>query len=249
MIILKSRSELCKMRDAGKIVAEIHALLRDLIKPGITTAELDRVAENECRKRRAKPAFKGYGGFPFSICASPDEQVVHGFPNDKPLIEGTILSVDFGVIYQGFYGDSAYTFPVGKIAQAKQRLVEVAEKSLFLAIEQVSTGKYLTDVSRAVQTCAETGGFSVVRDFVGHGIGKSLHEEPQIPNFVLGDRQAIPLVSGMTLAIEPMINAGSPDVKILRDGWTAVTVDGMPSAHFEHTVAVTDNGPEILTRV
>lgn len=237
------------MRDAGKIVAEIHALLRDLIKPGITTAELDRVAENECRKRRAKPAFKGYGGFPFSICASPDEQVVHGFPNDKPLIEGTILSVDFGVIYQGFYGDSAYTFPVGKIAQAKQRLVEVAEKSLFLAIEQVSTGKYLTDVSRAVQTCAETGGFSVVRDFVGHGIGKSLHEEPQIPNFVLGDRQAIPLVSGMTLAIEPMINAGSPDVKILRDGWTAVTVDGMPSAHFEHTVAVTDNGPEILTRV
>lgn len=236
------------MRDAGKIVAEIHSVLRDLIKPGITTAELDRVAENECRKRRAKPAFKGYGGFPFSICASPDEQVVHGFPNDKPLPEGTILSVDFGVIYQGFYGDSAYTFSVGKIGEEKQRLVDVAEKALALAIDQLYTGKYLTDVSRAVQTCAEAEGFSVVRDFVGHGIGKGLHEDPQIPNFVFGEAQAVPLRSGMTLAIEPMINAGAPDVKILGDGWTAVTVDGKPSAHFEHTVAVTDNGPEILTR-
>ncbi len=249
MIFLKSRAELVKMRDAGRVVAEILALLKEYIRPGVTTGELDRLAEKECLKRGAKPAFKGYGGFPFSICASLDEQVVHGFPNDRPLCDGSILSIDFGVIYRGFYGDSAYTVPVGSISKQKQRLIEVTERSLALAIEQVRSEADLSDVSRAVQSCAEAEGFSVVRDFVGHGIGKGLHEEPQIPNFVSDAGSGVRLVSGMTLAIEPMINAGSPGVRVLGDGWTAVTVDGQPSAHFEHTVAVTDNGPEILTRI
>ena len=249
MIILKSHAELDKMRDAGKIVAEVLALLKEQIKPGVSTAELDRLAEKECRKRKAKPAFKGYGGFPFSICASPDEQVVHGFPNTRPLAEGTILSIDFGVIYGGFYGDSAFTAPVGAIDAQKQKLIEVTERSLALAIEQAHCGGHLYDLAQAVQGCVEDAGFSVVREFVGHGIGKGLHEEPQIPNFVPGAGRGVPLSSGMTLAIEPMVNAGQPGVKILRDGWTAVTVDGKPSAHFEHTVAVTDNGPEILTQI
>lgn len=249
MIFLKSRAELAKMRDAGRVVAEILALLKESIRPGVTTGELDRLAEKECLKRGARPAFKGYGGFPFSICASLDEQVVHGFPNDQPLCDGSILSIDFGVIYRGFYGDSAYTVPVGTISKQKQRLVDVTERSLALAVEQVRNGADLSNVSRAVQSCAEAEGFSVVRDFVGHGIGKGLHEEPQIPNFVSDGGSGVRLVSGMTLAIEPMINAGSPGVRVLGDGWTAVTVDGQPSAHFEHTVAVTDNGPEILTRI
>jgi methionyl aminopeptidase len=237
------------MRDAGRVVAEILALLKECIKPGVTTAELDRLAEKECRKRGAKPAFKGYGGFPYSICASPDDQIVHGFPNTLPLSEGTILSIDFGVIYRGFYGDSAFTVPVGAINKQKRHLVEITDRALSLAIEQVCSGGYLYDVARAVQACVEAEGFSVVREFVGHGIGKGLHEEPQIPNFVPGSGRGVQLKSGMTLAIEPMVNAGSPGVKILRDGWTAVTVDGQPSAHFEHTVAVTDNGPKILTRI
>jgi methionyl aminopeptidase len=249
MIVLKSRPELDKMRDSGKVVAEILALLKERIKPGVTTAELDVLAENECRKRGAKPAFKGYGGFPYSICASPDNQVVHGFPNNLPVSEGTILSIDFGVIYRGFYGDSAFTVPVGTIDKQKRHLIEITERSLSLAIEQVCCGGYLYDIARAVQACVEAEGFSVVREFVGHGIGKGLHEEPQIPNFVPGSGRGVQLRSGMTLAIEPMVNAGSPGVKILRDGWTAVTVDGQPSAHFEHTVAVTENGPEILTQI
>lgn len=249
MIVLKSRPELDKMRDAGEIVAEILALLKERVKPGVTTAELDRLAEKECRKRKAKPAFKGYGGFPYSICASPDEQVVHGFPNAQPLSEGTILSIDFGVIYRGFYGDAAFTAPVGAVDEQKQHLVAVAERSLALAIEQVRCGGYLYDLAQAVQGCVEAEGFSVVREFVGHGIGKGLHEEPQIPNFVPDGGRGVLLKAGMTLAIEPMVNAGLPGVKILRDGWTAVTVDGKPSAHFEHTVAVTDNGPEVLTRI
>ena len=249
MIVLKSRAEIEKMRDSGRAVAEILALLKERIKPGVTTVELDRLAEKECCKRGAKPAFKGYGGFPYSICASPDEQVVHGFSNAQPLSEGTILSIDFGVIYRGFYGDSAITVPVGTIGKQKQHLIEVTERSLSLALEQVCCGGYLYDVARAVQGCVEAEGFSVVREFVGHGIGRGLHEEPQIPNFVPGAGRGVQLSSGMTLAIEPMVNVGSPGVKILRDGWTAVTADGKPSAHFEHTVAVTENGPEILTQI
>jgi methionyl aminopeptidase len=249
VIVVKSSVELAKMRDSGRIVAEILELLQARIKPGITTLELDQLAEAECRKRQALPAFKGYGGFPFSICASPDEKVVHGFPDHRPLEEGSILSVDFGVVYRGFYGDSAFTAGVGKLSPRVQHLVDTTKRSLVLAIEQVRAGNFLSDISRAVQTCAEKEGFSIVREFVGHGIGRELHEEPQIPNFVIGGEQGPRLRPGMTLAIEPMINEGSAGIKVLGDGWTAVTQDGKVSAHFEHTVAVTEHGAEILTRV
>jgi len=247
VITLKSRKELDLMRAAGKIVAEILDVLKERVIPGVTTRELDILAETETIKRKAKPAFKGYGGFPFSICASPNEKVVHGFADDVPLREGDFLSIDFGVIYKGFYGDSAVTLPVGKISDAKQQLMDVTQESLMLAIQQVVVGAHLSDVSHAVQSHVEQFGFGVVREFVGHGIGRQLHEAPQIPNFGRPG-QGPKLKAGMTLAIEPMINMGAPGVRILADGWTAVTVDGKPSAHFEHTVAVTDGGPEILTR-
>lgn len=247
MIVLKTRRELDKMRVAGRMVAEILAILRDKVRPGVTTIELDRLAEKECRKRKAVPAFKGYGGFPFSICASPNEKVVHGFPDAVPLEEGDILSVDFGVLYDGFYGDAAVTIPVGAISKERHRLLEVTERSLYCAIEKMQVDNRLGDVSHAVQACVEPEGFSVVREFVGHGIGRKLHEAPQVPNFGPAG-QGPKLKVGMVLAIEPMINAGRAGVRILDDGWTAVTVDGRDSAHFEHTVALTENGPEILTR-
>lgn len=236
------------MRVAGKMVAEILALLADKVKPGITTSELDQLAERECLSRKAKPAFKGYGGFPFSICASPNEKVVHGFPDREPLVEGDILSVDFGVVYDGYYGDSAVTLPVGKIADVTQRLLQATEQSLQQAIAACQDGSRLGDVSHAVQSWVEPLGYSVVREFVGHGIGSKLHESPQVPNFGPAG-QGPRLKPGMVLAIEPMINAGAPGVKILKDGWTAVTIDGQLSAHFEHTVAITENGPEVLTRL
>ncbi len=248
MIVLKSRRELEKMRVAGRQVAEILSLLKERIAPGVTTRELDQLAETECRKRKARPAFKGYGGFPFTICASPNEKVVHGFPDELPLREGDILSIDFGLVYQGFYGDAAITVPVGDVAAETKRLMQVTERSLGLAIDQAIEGRRLSDISHAVQAYVEAEGFSVVREFVGHGIGRELHESPQIPNFGLPG-QGPRLKEGMTLAIEPMINAGGPGVKILEDGWTAVTLDGRPSAHFEHTVAITNHGPEILTRL
>lgn len=236
------------MRDSGRMVAEILFLLRERIRPGVTTLELDELAEQECRKRKAKPAFKGYGGFPYSICASPEEKVVHGFPNREPLREGQILSIDFGVLWRGFYGDSAITVPVGRVDRKKQDLLETTRHSLMQGIEQARPGKHLYDISHAVQAYVEPLGFSVVKEFVGHGIGRGLHEDPQVPNF--GPAGQGPLLrDGMTLAIEPMVNAGKGGVKVLADGWTAVTVDGKPSAHFEHTVAITDNGPEILTTV
>jgi methionyl aminopeptidase len=236
------------MRAAGQMVGEILALLREKIAPGVTTAELDRLAEDECRKRKARPAFKGYGGFPFSICSSPNEKVVHGFADDVPLQDGDILSIDFGVVYDGFFGDAAFTAPVGRIDPEKARLLESTRRSLDLAIEAAVVGGRLSDISHAVQTYVEKEGFSVVREFVGHGIGRHLHEAPQIPNFG-PPGQGPRLKAGMTLAIEPMINAGKPGVRILDDGWTAVTIDGRPSAHFEHTVAITEDGPEILTAV
>ncbi len=248
MILIKSRDELVRMRDAGRIVAEIHALLQDKIAPGVTTLELDRIAERECRKRGAKPAFKGYGGFPFSICASPEDRVVHGFPSDRPLTEGEILSIDFGVVLNGFYGDSAVTLPVGIISAEKQRLLDVARRSLELGIEQAQVNNRLFDISYAIQNHVEKCGFSIVKEFVGHGIGRGLHEDPQVPNFGPPGQGPI-LRSGMVLAIEPMINAGKAAVKVLDDGWTAVTLDGKPSAHFEHTVAITDEGPRILTAI
>jgi len=225
------------MRVAGRMVAEILALLQERVVPGVTTAELDRLAEAECRRRKARPAFKGYGGFPYTICASPNEKVVHGFPDAQPLREGDILSIDFGVIVDGFYGDAAVTLAVGEIDAETARLLRVTERSLQLAVAAAQPGARLSDVSHAVQSYVEAEGFSVVRDFVGHGIGRQLHESPQVPNFG-APGQGPRLKPGMTLAIEPMINAGAPGVTIL---------DGKPSAHFEHTVAVTEAGPEILT--
>lgn len=246
MIVLKSRAELLLMRDAGRIVAEVLQLLRERIKPGVTTRELDELAEAECKRRRVRPAFKGYGGFPFTICSSPNDKVVHGFADSQPLCEGDILSIDFGVVKSGFYGDAAITVAVGSIDAEKERLLDVTERSLALGIAEATPGKRLSDISHAVQACVERDGFSVVREFVGHGIGRQLHELPQIPNFG-APGQGPRLREGMTLAIEPMINVGTPDIRILSDGWTAVTADGRPSAHFEHTIAVTSHGPEILT--
>ena len=236
------------MRAAGKIVAETLALLESRIAPGVTTVELNRLAEEECKRRRCKPAFKGYGGFPYAICSSPNDQVVHGFASNTPLQEGDILSIDFGVFYKGFYGDSAITVAVGTLDEETQRLVTATRESLEQAINKAVPNGRLSDISNAVQSWVEPKGFSVVREFVGHGIGRNLHEAPQIPNYGQAD-QGPRLKVGMTLAIEPMINAGVAGVKILEDGWTAVTQDGKRSAHFEHTVAITDNGPEILTRV
>lgn len=236
------------MRAAGRIVGEILALLQERIAPGVTTAELDRIAESECRKRKARPAFKGYGGFPYTICASPNEKVVHGFPDSTPLREGDILSIDFGVLYDGFYGDAAVTVPVGRVEPTASRLLAVTEASLGRAIGAARAGGRLSDISHAVQTYVEAEGFSVVREFVGHGIGRQLHEAPQLPNFG-PPGQGPRLKPGMTLAIEPMINAGGPGVKVLGDGWTAVTTDGQLSCHFEHTVAITEDGAEILTLV
>jgi len=234
------------MRDAGRIVAEILLLLEEKVAAGVTTWELDHLAETECRKHGAQPAFKGYGGFPCTICASPNDKVVHGFASKTPLEEGDILSIDFGVVYRGFYGDAAVTLPVGEITEEKRKLIEITRLSLDRAIASAQPGRRLSDISHAVQSCVEAHGFSVVRDFVGHGIGTKLHESPQVPNFGPAG-QGPRLKPGMVLAIEPMINAGAPGVKILSDGWTAVTVDGRPSAHFEHTVAITANGPDILT--
>ncbi len=230
------------------MVAEVLQQLRERIKPGVTTLELDRLAEDQCKKWKARPAFKGYGGFPFTICASPNDRVVHGFPNQQPLQEGDILSIDFGLIIDGFYGDSAVTIPVGEIDATTQRLLDVTKESLDLGIAAAQLGGRLSDISHAVQTRVEQDHFSVVREFVGHGIGRQLHEDPQIPNY--GPPARGPqLKAGMTLAIEPMVNIGLPAVKVLEDGWTAVTIDGRRSAHFEHTVAITENGPEILTRL
>ena len=248
MIVLKSAAELQKMRAAGRIVAEILAQIESMVAPGVTTAELDQFAERECQRQGAKPAFKGYGGFPYVICASPNDRVVHGFPDRRPLSAGDILSIDFGVLYRGYYGDAALTVPVGQIDAGAALLVEATLASLNQAIARATPGARLSDLSHAVQSWVEPRGFSVVRDFVGHGIGRQLHEAPQLPNFGApghGPR----LKAGMTLAIEPMINAGGPGVKILEDGWTAVTEDGKWSAHFEHTVAITEHGPEILTRI
>jgi len=248
VIVLKSAAELEKMRAAGRIVAEILALLEQRIKPGVTSAELDQLAEQTCLRHGGKPAFKGYGGFPYALCASPNDRVVHGFPDRRPLEAGEILSIDFGVFYLGYYGDAAITVPVGQVDETTAKLVETTRQSLAQAIAKAVPGGRLSDISHAVQAWVEPRGFSVVREFVGHGIGRQLHEAPQLPNFG-APGQGPRLKPGMTLAIEPMINAGVPGVRILEDGWTAVTQDGKRSAHFEHTVAITEHGPEILTRV
>lgn len=248
MIVLKSPQEIEKMRSAGKIVAEVLEILKAAVKPGVPTAFLDTLAESEAKKRKAVPAFKGYGGFPFALCCSLNEQVVHGMPSKRELAEGDIVSLDFGVVLDGYYADSAITVPVSSISSQAERLVKVTEESLYCAIEAAVPGNRLSDISHAVQSHVERHGYSVVRDFVGHGIGKMLHESPQIPNFGQPGK-GVRLKPGMVLAIEPMINEKGYQVKVLEDGWTAVTCDGGLSAHFEHTVAITENGPEILSRL
>jgi methionyl aminopeptidase len=228
------------------MAAEILGLLSEKVKPGVTTFELDAFADLEAKKRKSKAAFKGYHNYPSSLCCSLNNQVVHGMPTKTPLKSGDILSLDFGILYDDFYGDAAITVPVGDVSVAAQKLILETKKSLHFAIAQAVPGGRLGDVSHAVQKHVEAHGFSVVRDFVGHGIGKSLHEDPQIPNYGTAGT-GVRLKAGMVLAIEPMINQKSFEVKVLEDGWTVVTCDGGLSAHFEHTVAVTHNGPEILT--
>lgn len=236
------------MKVAGRIVAEILDSLRTLVVPGISTYDLDIFAASAARKRNAKCAFYGYHKYPNSLCCSPNDQVVHGLANKSQLKSGDIISLDFGVIFDGFYGDAAVTLPVGEISAEAKRLIDVTEESLYAAIEKAIPGNRLGDISSTVQGYVESRGYSVVRDFVGHGIGKNLHEDPQIPNFGIANK-GIKLKSGMVLAIEPMINEKKHDVKVLSDNWTVVTCDGGLSAHFEHTVAITCNGPEILTQL
>jgi len=248
VIILKSPQEIERMKIPSRIVAEVLEILKAAAKPGVTTLALNQIAENEARRFGAKPAFKGYSGYPHALCCSLNEQVVHGMPSGRKLVEGDILSMDFGVIHGGYYGDAALTIPIGKISENAQRLLRVTEESLYEAIDAARPGNRLSDISYAVQSYVEPKGYSVVRDFVGHGIGKDLHESPQIPNFGQPGR-GVRLKAGMVFAIEPMINEKGPDVRVLEDGWTAITCDGGLSAHFEHTVAVTEEGPEILTRI
>ncbi|NVN97767.1 MAG: type I methionyl aminopeptidase [Geobacteraceae bacterium] len=248
MIVLKSLKEIARMRAPCSIVAEVLALVVEAVEPGVTTLELNAIAEREVAKRKAKPAFRGYSGFPCSLCCSLNEQVVHGIPNSTPLKDGDIISLDFGAYYDGFFGDAAVTVPVGSISATASNLIKVTERSLYIAIDKAINGNRLSDISNSVQFFVESNGYSVVRDFVGHGIGRNLHEQPQIPNY--GDANKGPkLKQGMVLALEPMVNEKSYEVKVLADGWTAVTVDGGLSAHFEHTVAITENGPEILTLI
>ncbi|MUT68213.1 type I methionyl aminopeptidase [Paenibacillus sp. NEAU-GSW1] len=246
MIICKSDSELRVMREAGRIVAETHRIMKEAVKPGVTTLELDQLAEAYIRSQGAVPSFKGYNGFPASICASVNDELVHGFPGSRTLNEGDIISIDIGAQYNGFHGDSAWTYTVGKVSDEVQRLLDVSEQSLYAAIELIRPDVRLFTVSHAVQQVVEAAGFSVVREFVGHGIGRDLHEEPQIPNYGLPDRGP-KLKPGMVLCIEPMVNIGERYVRTLEDNWTVVTEDGSWCAHFEHTVAVTKDGFEILT--
>jgi len=248
MVIIKLPEEIEKARASNRIVAEVLNRIRDKIKPGVKTRELDDLAQQIAEKRGAKPAFKGYRGFPYALCTSVNEQVVHGMPSERILEEGDIIGLDFGIYYRGFFGDAAVTLPVGKISPNAAKLIEVTEKSLYAGIEEARIGNRVGAISEAVQRTVEDNGFSVVRDYVGHGIGKSLHEDPQIPNFGRRDR-GIELKKGMILAIEPMVNEKDFKVKLLSDGWTVVTADGGLSAHFEHSVAVTDDGPDILSRL
>ena len=247
MIILKSTREIELMAKAGRITAQAHQIVKEAIAPGITTKELDRLVEEFFKKVGAIPAFKGYRGFPASICTSVNDQVVHGIPSDDVVLqEGDILSVDIGAIYDGYFGDAAVTYPVGKISPEAEKLLSVTAEALMQGIAQAVEGNRLSDISAAIQQWVESHGFSVVRDYVGHGIGQQMHEDPQIPNFGrpgFGPR----LEAGMVFALEPMVNAGTYHVKALADGWTVVTVDGSLSAHFEHTVAITPQGPRILT--
>jgi len=253
MIILKTPKEIEIMREANRIVAQILHRLGDIIEPGTTTGELDRVAEKLIQQAKAKAAFKGYRmrnqrPYPASVCSSVNEEVVHGIPGARMLKEGDIVGIDVGVVYQGFVGDAARTYAVGKVSEQARTLLEVTEQALYKGIEKATAGNRLHDISGAIQTHVESNGFSVVRDFVGHGIGRNMHEPPQIPNYVgVGSNPRLKV--GMVLALEPMVNEGTWKVKLLPDEWTAVTADGKLSAHFEHSIAITDNGPLILSEL
>ncbi len=248
MIIGKSQKEIEKMRASGRLVGQVLQALRQMVGPGVTTLEVDVAADKMIRDAGAYPTFKGYNGFPFSICASVNEQIVHGFPSSYELQEGDIFSIDIGATLDGFVGDTATTIPVGTASEDRLKLIRVTDECLELAIEQCQAGKHLGDIGWAVQSHAEEHGYSVVRDYVGHGIGRRMHEDPQIPNY--GKPGKGPKIKkGYVFAIEPMVNMGSYYTKTLKDGWTVVTVDGLPSAHAEHTIAITEDGPEVLTRV
>ncbi|MBI4796975.1 MAG: type I methionyl aminopeptidase [Deltaproteobacteria bacterium] len=248
MILLKSPQEIARMEKANRIVAEILEEVKERVRSGVETRELDGVAEEGCRRRKVEPAFKGYRGYPASVCVSVNEEVVHGIPGPRRLKDGDLVSLDFGVRYDGYYGDAALTLPVGEVSPQARKLLEATRESLDAAIAQVKVGARLTNISHAVQTVVESQGFAVIREFVGHGIGRSLHEDPQIPNFGPPGRGPV-LQVGMTMAIEPMTSCGSWRVRILSDGWTAVTQDGSLAAHFEHTVALTDKGVVVLSRL
>jgi len=247
MIVCRSTEEIARMERAGALVADILHELRGMVAPGVTTADLDAVAERRCREAGAKPAFKGYRGYPATLCVSINDEVIHGIPSPKRALRpGDIVSLDMGARVDGFFGDSAITVPVGTVPERVAHLLEVTREALWRGIAQARVGGRVSDIGHAVQTYVEAHGFSVVREFVGHGVGASPHEEPQVPNY--GERGRGPRLSeGMVLAIEPMVNMGKPGVKVLSDGWTAVTKDGSLSAHFEHTVAVTSGGPLVLT--
>ena len=246
MIIIKSAREIEQLKRSNAIVAEVFGKLKRMIVPGVTTRELDEIAEDYIRLKGARPAFKGYRGFPASVCTSINEEVVHGIPGQRRLKEGDIIGLDVGVNYLGYFGDAAITLPVGEVDAEAKRLVEVTEKALYIGIEKAKVGNRLFDISYAIQRWVESHGFSVVRDFVGHGIGRELHEDPQVPNFGM-PHQGPRLEKGMVFSLEPMVNEGAYEVKVLSDGWTVVTADGKRSAHFEHTIAITEDGAEILS--
>lgn len=247
MIILKTPAQIAQMKEAGEIVWQAHQELAKVIRPGITTGELDQLAESLIRKAGAEPTFKGYYGYPASICASVNNEVVHGIPSERKLQEGDIVSIDLGATYKGWVGDSAFTHPVGNVDPETARLLDVTRVALEKGIAQAYPGNRLGDVGHAIQMHVENNGFNVVRDFVGHGVGHKMHEDPQVPNYgPAGTRDR--LRTGMVIAIEPMVNAGTWKVRVLPDGWTTITTDGKNSAHFEHTVAITDDGPLILTK-
>lgn len=246
MIVIKSKHEIELMQESGRIVALVHEAIKEAIKPGITTGELDQIAEKLILEHQAMPSFKGYGGFPASICASINDQVIHGIPSDKVLKEGDIISIDVGALKNGYHGDAARTHPVGKVSENALKLIKVTEESFFEGLKFCRVGYRLFDISNAIQKYAEDQGFSIVRDYVGHGIGTKLHEEPAVPNY--GPAGKGPrLVPGMVLAIEPMVNEGGFNVRTLGDDWTVVTKDGRLSAHYEHTVVITEHDPILLT--
>jgi methionyl aminopeptidase len=243
----RTSDELAKMRRAGRVVAEMHEATRAIIRPGVTTEDIDRVARGVLERRDAKSNFLNYHGFPAVVCTSPNSMIVHGIPSPEVvLVEGDIISIDCGAIIEGYHGDAAYTVGVGEVSAEASRLMEVTERSLFAGIDQLTDGNRLHEVGRAVQRVAEAAGFSVVREYVGHGIGTAMHEDPQVPNYWPGSPGPM-LKTGMVFAVEPMVNAGGPDTEQLEDGWSVVTADGRLSAHFEHTIAVTDDGPEVFT--